>query len=150
MTNCWCCIPSSRTLDTRGKFHLAVKRNLERQISRERRKVIKGRYVCVHHSGGWTCSNQLRLSDGLLCTSRCYLHHSVTTYIHVSLRFINVFSDPIKGKAQCYASLYSDFHEHLWSHNAGKACHREGFLHKLLNIYRIHVLVLSLHIILHE
>ena len=34
--------------------------------------------------------------------------------------FINVFSAPIKGRAQCYASLHSNFHEHLWSHDAGK------------------------------
>ena len=37
--------------------------------------------------------------------------------------FINVFSSPIKSRAQCYASLQSNFHEHLLSHDAGKACH---------------------------
>ena len=38
------------------------------------------------------------------------------------------FLCPIKGRAQCFASMHSDFHEHLWSHDAGKACLREGYI----------------------
>ena len=30
------------------------------------------------------------------------------------------FSAPIKDRAQCYASLHSNFHKYLWSHDAGK------------------------------
>ena len=56
------------------------------------------------------------------------------------------FSAPIKGTAQCYASLHSAFHEYVWSHDAGKACNREGYITQATNI----LLVLSLHINLHD
>ena len=52
---------------------------------------------------------------------------------------------PIKGRVQCYASSHSDFH--LWSHDASKVCHREGYITLNTNIERIHVLVLSLQIV---
>ena len=45
----------------------------------------------------------------------------VRLYHSSSLRlFINVLSVHIKGRAQCYASLHSNFQEYLWSHDAGK------------------------------
>ena len=59
-------------------------------------------------------------------------------YLNSWRLFINVFSAPIKGIARCYASLHSDFHEHLWSHDAGKACHRESYvtqtMYRLVNL----------------
>ena len=41
-----------------------------------------------------------------------------------------MFFARIKGRAQCYASSHSDFHEHPWSHDAGKAI-AKATLHKL-------------------
>ena len=60
-----------------------------------------------------------------------------------------MFSLPIKGRAQCYASLYSNFHEHLRSHDSGKACHKEGYIAHTTKILRISVFVSSLHIVWH-
>ena len=42
-----------------------------------------------------------------------------------------MFSTPIKGRAQCYASSHSDFHEHLWSHDACKRAMGKVTLHRL-------------------
>ena len=68
--------------------------------------------------------------------------------------FINVFSAPIQGRAQCVASLHSNIHEHMWSHDASKACHREGYITQTTNIHvlriQCHVLVFSLHVIWHD
>ena len=41
------------------------------------------------------------------------------------------YSLMFSGRAECFASLHSDFHEHLLSHDAGKACHKKAILHKL-------------------
>ena len=35
---------------------------------------------------------------------------------------------PIKGRAKWYAWLHSDFYKYLWSHDAGKVCHRDGYI----------------------
>ena len=61
-----------------------------------------------------------------------------------------MFSARIKGRALCYASSHSDFHEHLWSHDADKVCHWEGYITQTTNIERIHAIVLSLYIILDD
>ena len=62
---------------------------------------------------------------------------------------MNIFYTPKNGRAQCYGSLHLNFHEYLWSHEAGKASIERAILHKLLkyNKYIIHVLVLRLNII---
>ena len=44
-----------------------------------------------------------------------------------------------------YASMLSNFHKHLRSHDADKACHKEGYITQTTNILRIHVFVLSPH-----
>ena len=54
----------------------------------------------------------------------------------------NIFAVPIKDRTQCYASLHSDFHEHLLRH-AGKACHREGCITLTTNILQIHACIES-------
>ena len=46
--------------------------------------------------------------------------------------------------------LHSNFHERLRSQNAGKACHREGYITQTTNILQIHVVLLSLHIVWHD
>ena len=64
---------------------------------------------------------------------------------------INVFSVPIKDRANCNASFHSIFHEHLWSHDAGKACNREDHITQTTNILQIHeVFVLNIHMVWHD
>ena len=46
---------------------------------------------------------------------------------------------------KCNASLQSNFHEHLRSHDAGKACPWESHITQTTNMLRIHVFVLSPH-----
>ena len=53
-------------------------------------------------------------------------------------------------KRQIYASLHSNFHEHLWSNDAVKACNMEAILQKLTNILRRHVLVLNIAMVWHD
>ena len=60
------------------------------------------------------------------------------------------FFAPKKCRAQCYASLHSNFHKHLRSHDAGKACHSEGYIRQTINLLRIYVYKLSLHIVWHD
>ena len=66
---------------------------------------------------------------------RKILFHSEPSSLPVKLETIqNIFSATIKCRAQCYGLLNSDFKGHLRSYDA---------------ILKIHVLVFSLHIILH-
>ena len=57
------------------------------------------------------------------------------SYAQSSFYFLNLmtihksFLTPIKGRAQCYVSLHSNLPEHLWGHDAGKMCHREGYIY---------------------
>ena len=44
-----------------------------------------------------------------------------------------MFSTPIKGRAQCYASSHSDFYEHLLSHDTSLACHSESYITQTTN-----------------
>ena len=58
-----------------------------------------------------------------------------------------LFSVPIKGRAQCYASFHSNIHKYLWSDNTDKALQHfwAWFLinfvfQTLQKIYKVHVL----------
>ena len=50
---------------------------------------------------------------------------------------MSLISIPIKGRDQCCASLHSNIHEYLisWSHDAGKAWHREDYFTHTNNYY---------------
>ena len=80
-------------------------------------------------------------------TLNLYIRLSITnelrkypdTFLNLKLKTIhlNVFSAPIKGRAQCDASLHSNFHEHMRSHDAWKRVTYIGkaILHKLQIYY---------------
>ena len=57
---------------------------------------------------------------------------------------------PLTCRAQSNASLQLNVYEHLGSHDACKTCHREGYITQTTNIIRIHVIVLSHHIVWHD
>ena len=54
---------------------------------------------------------------------------------------------PYKRPAQCYVSLHLKLHEYLWCFDEGTVWHREDYITQTTNILRMHVAVLSLHII---
>ena len=61
-------------------------------------------------------------------------YRSIPVLVLKAEHYSKMFSARIKGRAQCYASSHSDFHEHLWSHDAGKECHWEGYITQTTNI----------------
>ena len=87
-----------------------------------------------------------------------FLSASFGLFWHFSLKLKTIhkmfLSVPIKGKAQLYASLHSNFHEYLGRHDADKVGHTcsEGNITQTTctNIIRVVVLALSLHIIWHD
>ena len=51
-----------------------------------------------------------------------------------------LFSFPIKGRSQCYASLHSNINDYLWSHDADKGLRNKILNHrKTTSIKQIHV-----------
>ena len=57
------------------------------------------------------------------------------------------FLCPYKRKSSMLCFIAFSIHEHLWSHGAGKACHREGYITQTTYILRKHVFVLSLFVV---
>ena len=61
-------------------------------------------------------------------------HFSNKDFYWLKLKTIRICFLPLY-KAELNAMLsHSDFHDHLWSHDAGKACHREGYITQTTNI----------------
>ena len=73
----------------------------------------------------------MRISTTDFDIGKFYQNVKFLLYCRISWRlFINVLSATTKGRAQCYASLHLNFHEHLWSHVAGKA----GYITQTTNL----------------